>query len=364
MQSNNQPNNQLDPAISRLLQEGTVIPAHPLALNKYRQLDEKRQRGLTRYYMASGAGGIAVGVHTTQFEIRDPKINLYEKVLELAADEIELAGLQKPFLKIAGICGPTDQALAEASIAAKHGYHLGLLSMGGLQGWSERDILKRTEEVAKLVPVFGFYLQPSVGGRIFSYDFWEGFAAINNVHAIKVAAFNRYQTLDVMRAVCFSDRNDEIAMYTGNDDNIVQDLVSKYRFTVNGKEREKRFVGGLLGHWAVWTERAVALLDEIKICQMNRDMGLSELLTRGISITDMNAAIFDPKHAFHGCISGIHEVLRRQGLMEGRWCLNPIEALSPGQLEEINRVYHDYPELTDDLFVKELLQQEQRSYFM
>ena len=216
-----QTTNKLDPAISRLLQEGTVIPAHPLALNKHRQLDEKRQRGLTRYYMASGAGGVAVGVHTTQFEIRDPKINLYEKILVLATDEIKQAALVRPFIKIAGICGPTEQALTEASIAVKHGYHLGLLSMGGLQSWSENDILKRTEEVAKVIPVFGFYLQPSVGGRIFSYDFWQGFTAIKNVHAIKVAAFNRYQTLDVMRAVCFSERYHDIAMYTGNDDTIV-----------------------------------------------------------------------------------------------------------------------------------------------
>ena len=254
----------LDSKLNALLHEGVVIPAHPLALNADRKLDERMQRQLTRYYMASGGGGVAVGVHSTQFEIRDPKINLYERVLQLAAEEVEKAELDRPFIKVAGICGPTAQAIREAEIALKYRYDIGLLSMGGLQGWSEEQILERVREVARIMPVFGFYLQPSVGGRIFSYDFWLQFAEIENIVAIKVASFNRYQTLDVMRAVCHSSRKDEIAMYTGNDDNIIPDLMTTYRFTIDGQRVEKEFVGGLLGHWAVWTSKAVALLEAIK----------------------------------------------------------------------------------------------------
>ncbi|RAJ92587.1 dihydrodipicolinate synthase/N-acetylneuraminate lyase [Larkinella arboricola] len=345
----------LRPEIHELLHAGTVIPAHPLALNADRQFDEARQRGLTRYYIASGAGGVAVGVHTTQFEIRDPKINLYETVLKTAADEIERAQLDRPFIKVAGIVGPTEQAVNEARLALKYGYDLGLLSMGGLQGWTEEAILDRVRAVAEVIPVFGFYLQPSVGGRIFSYDFWKAFAEIPNIQAIKVASFNRYQTLDVVRAVCHSSRRDEIALYTGNDDNIVVDLLTTYRFTVDGKTVEKGFVGGLLGHWAVWTKKAVELLAEIKACLNNSNEGLAELLTRNVEVTDSNAAFFDPSHNFHGCIAGLHEVLRRQGLLEGTWCLNPAEDLSPGQREEINRVYAMYPHLNDDEFVREHL---------
>ncbi|KAA9349828.1 dihydrodipicolinate synthase family protein [Larkinella humicola] len=337
--------------IQQFLHAGTVIPAHPLALNASRQFDENRQRGLTRYYMASGAGGVAVGVHTTQFEIRDPRINLYETVLKVAAEEIEKAQLDRPFIKVAGMVGPTEQALKEAELALKYGYDLGLLSMGGLQNWTEAAILDRVRAVAEVIPVFGFYLQPSVGGRIFSYNFWHQFAEIPNVEAIKVASFNRYQTLDVVRAVCHSSRRDAIALYTGNDDNIVADLLTTYRFTVDGKTVEKRFVGGLLGHWAVWTKKAVELLDEIKTCLSNGNDGLADLLTRNVEVTDSNAAFFDPAHGFHGCIAGIHEVLRRQGLLEGRWCLNPAEELSPGQMDEIDRVYAAYPHLNDDDFV-------------
>jgi len=347
---------QLDPALRALLHGGTVIPAHPLALNANRELDEEKQRQLTRYYMASGAGGIAVGVHSTQFEIRDPEVNLFEPVLKLAAEEIDQANLDRPFIKVAGICGPTEQALKEAELALKYGYDIGLLSMGGLQGWTEEQILERVKAVAEVIPVFGFYLQPSVGGRIFSYDFWVQFAEIENVEAIKAAPFNRYQTLDVMRAVANSSRRDAIAMYTGNDDNIVADLLSTYRFEVDGKVVEKGFIGGLLGHWAVWTKKAVELMEEIKAYRKNKTIEKAEeLLTRGFAITDVNAAIFDPAHAFHGCIPGIHELLRRQGLLEGRWCLNPDEELSPGQMEEIDRVHKAYPELNDDAFVKEFL---------
>ncbi len=342
--------------LKALIEEGTVLPAHPLALNAERELDEEKQRQLTRYYMASGAGGVAVGVHSTQFEIRDPQINLFEKVLALAADEIAKANLDRPFLKIAGICGPTKQAVAEAEIAIKLGYDIGLLSMGGLQGWTEEQILERVKAVAAVMPVFGFYLQPSVGGRIFSYDFWLKFAEIDNVEAIKCASFNRYQTLDVMRAVANSSRRDKISMYTGNDDNIMADLLTTFKFNVRGEEVEVGFKGGLLGHWAVWTNNVVQLMERVKAYRKNKTVEEAEaLLNLGVQVTDVNAALFDPAHSFHGCIPGIHEVLRRQGLLEGRWCLNPKEELSNGQMEEIERVYQDYPHLNDDAFVKDFL---------
>ena len=353
----------LNPELKALLTSGTVIPAHPLALNESRQFDEERQRGLTRYYMASGAGGIAVGVHSTQFEIRDPAINLYDTVLRVASEEIDAAKLDRSFIKVAGICGPTAQAIAEAELTLKYGYDMGLLSMGGLQTWTESEILQRVRDVAAIIPVIGFYLQPSVGGRIFTYQFWKEFAEIKNVEAIKVAAFNRYQTLDVVRAVCSSSRANQIDLYTGNDDNIVADLLTKYSFEVDGKIVTKEFVGGLLGHWAVWTKNAVELLNEVKLCKSSGNMGIAELLSKGIAVTDMNAAIFDPAHSFHGCIPGIHEVLRRQGLLEGRWCLNPKEELSAGQMVEIDRVCNVYPELTDDEFVRKLLISKSNSYF-
>ena len=346
----------LDTALLQHLYQGCVIPAHPLALNAEHTLDEKRQRLLTRYYIAAGAGGIAIGVHTTQFEIRRPEFNLLEPVLKITAEEIDKAKLDRPFLKIAGILGPKDQAIQEAALAIKNGYHLGLLSMGGLNQYSEKEILQRTEEVAKIIPVFGFYLQPSVGGRIFSYAFWEAFANIKNVLAIKIAAFNRYQTLDVIRAVCNSGRSEEIALYTGNDDNIVADLLTPYRFNVDGNVIEKRFVGGLLGQWAVGTHRAVKLLEEIRQHIRHRDQPMGILLSKGVALTDYNAAIFDVANHFKGCIPGIHEVLRRQGILKGTWCLNPDEVLSPGQYEEINRVHHYYPELTDDDFITTFLQ--------
>ncbi|TJZ63075.1 dihydrodipicolinate synthase family protein [Sphingobacterium olei] len=346
----------LDLTIKEHLLRGTVIPAHPLALDAKRNIDEQRQRRLTRYYLATGAGGIAVGVHSTQFEIRDPKINLLETVLQWAAEEVERFEKKAPFVKIAGICGPTEQALTEASLARKYGYDMGLLSMGGLQGMTEEDIIKRTRMVAQVIPVFGFYLQPSVGGRVFSYDFWREFAEIENVEAIKCASFNRYQTLDVMRAVAHSSRRMDIAMYTGNDDNIVADLLTPYRFNVDNNPVEIGFRGGLLGHWAVWTHKAVELMAEIQHYRSQKTAGRADdLLARGIQITDVNAALFDPGHGFHGCIPGIHEVLRRQELLVGRWCLNPDEDLSPGQLEEIDRVYNAYPHLHDDLFVKDFL---------
>ncbi|NOU63802.1 dihydrodipicolinate synthase family protein [Paenibacillus sp. LMG 31461] len=333
------------------LHDGLVIPAHPLALTADRQLDEQSQRALTRYYMAAGSGGIAVGVHSTQFEIRDPKYNLYEKVLRMAAEEVELAGLTRPFIKVAGICGPTEQAEKETDISISLGYDAALLSMGGLTGWTEAQILERTARIAEKMPVIGFYLQPSVGGKVYSFDFWKQFANIPGIVAIKMAPFNRYQTIDVVRAVCYSERRDEIALYTGNDDNIITDLLTVYKFQFEGKNIEKRIVGGLLGHWAVWTQKAVELLDEIKGIRMNPALA-SEWLTRNIEVTETNAAFFDPANGFAGCIPGIHEVLRRQGLLKGTWCLNPHEELSPGQSEEIDRMYKDYPHLNDDAFVK------------
>ena len=336
---------ELHPEVNRFLQEGTFIPAHPLALHQDLTLNESRQRKLTRYYIGCGVGGVAIGVHTTQFEIRKPGVNLLEPVLKITADEINKAGLKKPFIKVAGICGPTAQAIKEATLAKQFGYDIGLVSMGGLKD-SEKELIKHTESISNIIPVFGFYLQPAVGGRLLSYEFWRDFAEIPNVQAIKVAAFNRYQTLDVVRAVCNSSRRDKIALYTGNDDNIVADLLTPYRLKVNGEPVEKRFVGGLLGHWAVWTKKAVELFSEIKKCTSGDSARIKDLLTTGIEITDMNAALFDVKNSFKGCIAGIHEVLRRQGLLEGIWCLNPKEKLSPGQMEEINRVYESYPHLT------------------
>jgi hypothetical protein len=307
--------------------------------------------------MASSAGGVAVGVHTTQFEIRKPGIELLEPVLRIAAEEIDDADFNHPFIKVAGIVGSVPQAVNEAAIARRYGYHLGLLSMGGLNDYTEAELLIRARAVAEVIPLFGFYLQPAVGGRLLSYKFWRDFSEIPNVYGIKVAAFNRYQTLDVVRAVCESSRCEEIALYTGNDDNIVADLLTPYRFLVDGSTVEKRFVGGLLGHWAVWTSQAVQLLRAVKMCVSSGD-SIASLLATGVKVTDMNAVIFDAVHAFHGCIPGIHEVLRRQGLLEGTWCLNPDEKLSHGQMEEIDRINQYYPDLVDDAFVKEFLQQE------
>ena len=343
---------ELDNIILKALQVGTVIPAHPLALQENLKLDERRQRLLTQYYVACGVGGLAVGVHTRQFEIRKSGIDLLEPVLKITAEEIEKATTNKSFIKVAGVVGPTSQASREAETAKRLGYHLALLSMGGLNEYTEDQLIEHSRTVASIIPVFGFYLQPAVGGRVLSYDFWRRFVEIPNVYAIKVAAFNRYQTLDVLRAVCDSDNRERIALYTGNDDNIVADLLTPFRFTVNGKVIEKKFVGGLLGHWAVWTKSAVELLHKIKMLKAN-DEGIQKLLSEGVKITDMNAAIFDATNSFHGCIPGIHEILRRQGLLEGRWCLNPKEQLSVGQMEEIDRVIQSYPEYTDDKFVKE-----------
>lgn len=327
--------------------EGAFIPAHPLALNADLSIDEESQRGLTQYYISCGVDGIAIGVHTTQFEIRDPEYNYYETVLKIASEEIENSGKDNSFIKVAGICGPVSQAVHEAEIAIKHGYHLGLLSMGGLGNISEDDLIERTKAVAKVIPVFGFYLQPAVGGRILSYKFWEKFCEIDNVYAIKVAPFNRYYTLDVVRAICNSSREKEIALYTGNDDNIVNDLITPYEFKVKDRYVKKRIVGGLLGHYAVWTKKSVEVFNLIKQGIKNNNLNYDEILKIGTEITDMNAALFDVNNNFKGSISGVHEVLRRQGLMKGIHCINPKERLSPGQSEEITRVIDQYSHLVD-----------------
>lgn len=343
----------LDARILQVLKTGTVIPAHPLALTADRRLDERRQRGLTRYYVAAGAGGLAVGVHTTQFAIRDRRVGLFEPVLKLAAEEMNRADSVRrdPLVRVGGICGETEQAVREAQLLKDLKYSAGLLSLAATGDLDDEGLIAHCREVAQILPLVGFYLQPAVGGRVLSYGFWRRFAEIENVVAIKIAPFNRYQTLDVMRAVAESGR--EIALYTGNDDNIVMDLVTPYIFHFKGHCRELRIVGGLLGHWAVWTKRAVELLKECHVAADSENTILKSLLRKSVEITDCNAAIFDTANNFEGCIAGLHEVLRRQGLLEGIWCLNPNETLSPGQKEEIDRIYRAYPHLNDDEFVRE-----------
>jgi dihydrodipicolinate synthase/N-acetylneuraminate lyase len=335
------------------LHHGCVIPAHPLALTEDRTLDERRQRALTRYYLDAGAGGVAVGVHTTQFGIHDPKIGLLAPVLELASATVDeaLELHPRPFLKIAGLVGTTKQAIAEAELALRHGYHAGLLSVAALKAQSETKILDHCRQVAQVIPIFGFYLQPAVGGRELSYDFWRQFAEISNVIAIKIAPFDRYRTLDVLRGVADAGRGGEIALYTGNDDNIVADLLTDYPVG----EPPLRITGGLLGHWAVWTQRAVQMLEAIEAERSAGAVDFAKWLPFGVQVTDANAAFFDAANHFKGCIAGIHEVLRRQGLLQGTWCLDPEESLSPGQMEEIDRVWRMYPHLADDDFVAEHL---------
>ncbi len=330
------------------MQAGLVIPAHPLALTAGRELDERRQRALARYYCDAGAGGLAVGVHATQFAIRKPEYGLLDAVLRLAMEEMRAfeGRTGKALVKIGGICGATAQACTEASALREIGYDAGLLSFTDLRDASESDLVAHAREVSGILPLIGFYLQPAVGGRVLSHRFWTEFAGIENVVAIKVAPFNRYQTVDVMRAVAESGRAHEIALYTGNDDNIVADLLAEFRFG----DVTLHFAGGLLGQWAVWTRRAVELLTQVHARRQNGGPA-DDLLAQAAEITDANAAIFDAHHAFHGCVAGIHEVLRRQGLMAGRWCLDPREDVSPGQLEEIDRVCRAYPHLTDDGFV-------------
>ena len=343
----------MDRRILQALRSGIVIPAHPLALNGGRRLDEMRQRALSRYYIAAGAGGLAVGVHTTQFAIREPRVGLFEPVLRLATEEMDHAdrGRAIPLVRIGGICGRTDQAISEAKLLRDLKFSVGLLSLAAVKELDDAALIAHCREIATILPIFGFYLQPAVGGRVLSYEFWRRFAEIENVVAIKIAPFNRYQTLNVIRAVAESGR--DIALYTGNDDNILMDLVTPYRFERDGKRKELRIVGGLLGHWAVWTKSAVDQLKECHDAIKASEPVLQVILEKSIKVTDCNAAFFDAANNFAGCVAGLHEVLRRQGLLEGIWCLDPRETLSPGQKEEIDRVYRTYPELNDDEFVRQ-----------
>ncbi len=349
----------IDATLRASLFDGLAIPAHPLALDAERKLDERRQRALTRYYCDAGAGGIAVGVHTTQFAIRDPQVGLFEPVLRLALETISEWERQngKRLVKVAGVCGATGQAAREAMLAKETGYDIGLLSLAAMRDASTPELIAHCRRVAEVIPLFGFYLQPAVGGRRLDYRFWREFFEIENIAAVKVAPFNRYQTLDVVRALAASGRQNEVALYTGNDDNIVGDLLTEFRIsTGSGSDRvmKVRFAGGLLGHWAVWTKRAVELLAEIKAARSNGKA--FEALARSAEVTDANAALFDAPNNFAGCIAGLHEVLRRQGLLAGRWCLDPREELSPGQMAEIDRIYDWYPQLNDDEFVAQNLE--------
>lgn len=347
-------------SLRRTFLDGQVIAAHPLALTSGRRLDERRQVALTRYYCDAGAGGIAIGVHTTQFAIRDPSIGLLGPVLELASRAVRewCAERRARPVMVAGVCGQTAQALEEAALAVTHGYDAALLSLAALRDADNDSIIDHCRRVADVIPVVGFYLQPAVGGRVLDRRFWRGFLEIERVVAIKVAPFDRYRTLDVVGALIESGRSD-VALYTGNDDSIVADLLTPFGGG-NGR-RPLHFCGGLLGQWAVWTSRAVELLQRCQ-AETRGEAGSHRhealrLLAIGADLTDANAALFDPGHQFAGCIPGIHEVLRRQGLLEGRWCLDPHEELSPGQAAAIDRVLAAYPHLTDDSFVREHLDQ-------
>lgn len=336
--------------------DGMVIPAHPLALNVNRKLDERRQKALTRYYAAAGAGGIAVGVHTTQFEIRVPGIDLLKPVLELAAETMRACDAQRsePLLKVAGIVGRTSQAVAEAELARELGYDLGLVSLSAFGGASNEAMVGHLKTIAEQLPIFGFYLQPSVGGRRLDYSFWKEACEIENLVGIKVAPFNRYDSLDVARAVVDSGRAGDLALYTGNDENIFLDLLTTYRFG-DSADQCVPFRGGLLGQWAVWTRNAVEDLNELVQLRKSGRSIPPGILERAQQMTDINAVVFDAANRFAGCIPGIHEILRRQGLLKGIWTLNPDEVLSTGQSEEIDRIYRMYPEFNDDEYVEQHL---------
>jgi CheY-like chemotaxis protein len=344
------------PVASRMkqeaLREGLVIPACPLALDRMRRLDEERQRGLVRYYEAAGMGGLAVGVHTTQFAIRDPKIALLKPVLELVSEELDRVERSqgRSVFRIAGVCGTTRQAVAEAELASSLKYDAGMVSLAAFRNADEAELIDHCRRVSEVVPLFGFYLQPAVGGRVLTHRFWREFCELERVAGIKIAPFNRYQTLDVVRAVAEAGR-DDIALYTGNDDNIVMDLLTPFSFQVDGRMVERWIVGGLLGQWAVWTHSAVKMLEECRRIRQERRPVPVALLRLAAELTDANAAIFDAANGFAGCIAGVHEVLRRQGLLDGTWLLDENETLSSGQSEEIDRVCRAYPHLADDAFV-------------
>ena len=340
-------------AVLQRFQQGCAIPAQPLALDAQRQFDPRHQKALTRYYIDAGVGGIAVGVHSTQFEIRDPEIALFEPVLQLASETIDAYTQQQgvQILKIAGVCGFTEQAQTEAQTAVDLGYHAALLSLAAFADAEIDEIIAHCETIAETIPLIGFYLQPSVGGRVLPYAFWRRFAEIDNVIGIKMAPFNRYQTFDVVRAVCEAGRADDIVLYTGNDDNIIVDLLTPYRVQTASGPVTVRIRGGLLGHFCVWTKGAVEMVEAVHAAIADDKPIDQAWLRKNGEVTDANAVFFDAQHQFAGCIPGIHEVLRRQGLLQGTWCLNPEEVLSPGQSEEIDRVYRSYPHLHDDAFV-------------
>ncbi|WP_407358845.1 dihydrodipicolinate synthase family protein [Microbacterium sp. LTA6] len=344
----------LSPEAATTLARGSVIPAHPLALTADGRLDERRQRALTRYYVDAGAGGIAVGVHTTQFEIRDPEHALFEPVLALAAEEMD-ARAGAAFVRIAGVAGGTAQAVAEATLARDLGYDAVLVSPR-VDGADDRALLDRASAVGEVLPVVGFYLQTAIGGPVLDREFWREFASIPAVVAVKAAPFDRYRTLELVRGVAASGRADEIALYTGNDDAIVADLLSEFHVDSPSGRRTLRFVGGLLGQWAVGTRAAVALLERVRRAMEGDADAYRELGLLASDMVDVNQAVFDPKHDFHGVIAGVHEMLRQQGLLEGVWCLDPAEGLSPGQADEIERVRKAYPELNDDAFIAENLE--------
>jgi hypothetical protein len=343
---------QMKSEVRRLIAEGTVLPAHPLALDANRKLDAVHQRALTRYYIDAGAGGLAVGVHTTQFAIRD--VGLYRPVLELAA-ETASAWTKRPLALVAGLAGPTRQAIAEADVARGIGYHAGLLSLAAMKSASEDEIVAHCEAIAREIPLVGFYLQPAVGGVLLSANFWRRFAAIDNVIAIKIAPFNRYRTLDVLRGVYAAGALERVTLYTGNDDHILLDLTLPFDLRDNGVTVRTHIRGGLLGHWSVWTAAAIKQFERCKAAR-NQSMLPADLLALDARVTDCNSAFFDVANNFHGCIAGCHEVLRRQGLMEGIWCLDPEEGLSPGQMQEIDRVCNEHADLSDDDFVAANLQ--------
>jgi dihydrodipicolinate synthase/N-acetylneuraminate lyase len=330
-----------------VLRRGAVIPAHLLALDAGRKLDARRQRALARYYLDAGSGGLAVGVHSTQFAIRER--GLYQPVLQLAMETAESWG-KRPLVMIAGLAGNTDQARREAVVARDLGYHAGLLSLAAMKSASEDELIAHCAAIAAEIPVVGFYLQPAVGGLHLPASFWRRLAGMDNVVAIKIAPFNRYRTLDVMRGVVEARAEERITLYTGNDDHVVLDLLTPFMVKRGGADVELRIKGGLLGHWSVWTRTAVELLARIQAAVAAGAIP-AELLALDSKVTDCNSAFFDVAHDFHGCIAGCHEVLRRQGLFEGIWCLDPREGLSPGQSEEISRVIASYPEFDDSAFV-------------
>lgn len=337
----------IKPEIRKLIADGTVIPAHPLALDARRALDVRHQRALSRYYIDAGAGGLAVGVHTTQFAIRD--VGLYRPVLELAAATAS-SWTDRPLAMVAGLAGPTQQAVNEAKIARGIGYHAGLLSLAAMKSASEDEIIAHCQAVAREFPLVGFYLQPAVGGVLLSAGFWRRFAEIDNVVAIKIAPFNRYRTLDVLRGVAAAGALDRITLYTGNDDHILLDLTLPFDLRDNGVSMRTHIRGGLLGHWSVWTAAAIEQFERCKAARGKEQLP-ADLLALDARVTDCNSAFFDVANNFHGCIAGCHEILRRQGLMRGIWCLDPAEGLSAGQMQEIDRVCRDHADLSDDAFV-------------